>query len=169
MSAQRDGAPLTVIAIGGGGPFAFSAAHAGLHGGQFEPLHGHSFTVTLRLHGEPGEDGMVCDFTAAKKTLAAAIAPLRRRTLMPAAPPGGRCEHEGSQVVIECGDSLYSLPARDVVLLPVPNTTTEQIAAWLLAQVMPALAAPGVRLAELVLAEAADTSATVTARPGGAP
>ena len=160
---------LTMITVGGDGTFAFSAAHAGLHGGQFEPLHGHSFTVTLRLHGEPDEAGMVCDFTGAKKALAAAIAPLRRRTLMPAAPPGGRCEREGSQVVIECGGSLYSLPARDVVLLPVPNTTTELIAAWLLAQVMPALAAPGVQLAELVLAEAADTSATVTARPGGSP
>lgn len=169
MTAPRPGAPLTVITIGGGGQFAFSAAHAGLHGGQFEPLHGHSFTVTLRLHGEPDEAGMVCDFTDAKKALAAAIAPLKRRTLMPAAPPGGRCEREGSQVVVECGGSLYSLPARDVALLPVPNTTTEQIAAWLLAQVMPALGAPGVRLAELVLAEAADTSATVTARPAGAP
>ena len=56
-----------------------------------------------------------------------------------------------------------------MVLLPLPNTTTEQVAAWLLAQVMPALGAPGVHLAELVLAEAADTSATVTARPAGAP
>jgi 6-pyruvoyl-tetrahydropterin synthase len=169
VTAPRDGVPLTVITIGGGGPFAFSAAHAGLHGGQFEPLHGHSFTVTLRLHGKPDEAGMVCDFTDAKKALAAAVAPLRRRTLMPAAPPGGRCERDGSQVIIECVDSLYSLPAKDVVLLPVPNTTTEQIAAWLLAQVMPALCAPGVRLAELVLAEAADTSATVSARPGGGP
>jgi hypothetical protein len=34
---------------------------------------------------------------------------------------------------------------------------------------MPALSAPGVRLAELVLAEAADASATVSARPGGGP
>ena len=160
---------LTMITVGGDGTFAFSAAHAGLHDGQFEPLHGHSFTVTLRLHGEPDEAGMVCDFTGAKKALAVAIAPLKRRTLMPAAPPGGRCEREGSQVVIECGDSFYSLPARDVVLLPVPNTTTEQLAAWLLARVMPALAAPGVRLAELVLAEAADTSATVLARLGDVP
>ena len=169
MTAPQAGNPLTVITIGGGGPFAFSAAHAGLHGGQFEPLHGHSFTVTLRLHGEPDETGMVCDFTGVKQALAAAIAPLKRRTLMPAALPGGRCEREGSQVVIECGDSFYSLPARDVVLLPVPNTTTEQLAGWLLAQVMPALAAPGVRLAELVLAEASDTSATVSARPGRVP
>ena len=33
--------PLTVITVGGDGKFAFSAAHAGLHDGEFEPLHGH--------------------------------------------------------------------------------------------------------------------------------
>jgi 6-pyruvoyl-tetrahydropterin synthase len=156
--------PLTVITIGGSGKFAFSAAHAGLHDGEFEPLHGHSFTVTLRLHGEQDDAGMVCDFTAAKNALAAVIAPLRRRTLMPARLAGGRCEQDGGQVVIEYGDKLYSLPAGDVMLLPVTNTTTEQIAGWLLGELVPALTAPGLRLAELVLAEAPDTAATVTAR-----
>jgi 6-pyruvoyltetrahydropterin/6-carboxytetrahydropterin synthase len=151
-----------MITIGGNGTFAFSAAHAGLHDGELEPLHGHTFTVTLRLHGDPDEAGMVCDFTAAKNALTTAIAPLKRRTLMPAAPSGGRCAHEGRQVVIECGTRLYSLPADDVVLLPVANTTTEQIAAWLLRQVLPALGQPGLRRAELILAEAPDTSATVT-------
>ena len=158
--------PLTVISVGGDGKFAFSAAHAGLHDGEFEPLHGHSFTVTLRLHGEPDEAGMVCDYTDAKNALAAVIAPLKRRTLMPAKLPDGRCEQDGDQVVIACGAKRYSLPAGDVVLLPVSNTTTEQIAAWLLTELTPALTAPGLRLAELILAEAPDTSATVSTRLG---
>jgi 6-pyruvoyl-tetrahydropterin synthase len=161
--------PSTVITIGGDGTFAFCAAHAGLHDGEFEPLHGHTFAVTLRLHGDPDEAGMVCDFAAAKNALTAAIAPLKRRTLMPAVPPGGRCYREGSQVVVECGTKLYSLPADDVVLLSVANTTTEQIAAWLLGQVLPALDTPGLRRAELVLSEAADTSAAVTAVLEAAP
>jgi len=159
----------TVITIGGDGKFTFSAAHAGLHCGEFEPLHGHSFTVTLRLHGEQDETGMVCDFTDVKNALAQAIAPLKRRTLMPAAPPGGRCDREAGQVVIACGAKLYSLPADDVVLLPVRNTTTEQIAAWLLDQVLPVLGKPGLRQAELILAEAPDTSAAVTAYLGETP
>jgi 6-pyruvoyltetrahydropterin/6-carboxytetrahydropterin synthase len=158
-----------MIAIGGDGTFAFCAAHAGLHDGELEPLHGHTFTVTLRLYGDPDEAGMVCDFTAAKSALAAAIAPLKRRTLMPAALPGGRCDRDGSQVVIECGSRLYSLPADDVVLLPVVNTTTEQLAAWLLSQVLPALGQPGLRRAELVLSEAPDTSVAVTAILEAAP
>jgi 6-pyruvoyl-tetrahydropterin synthase len=84
-----------MIAVGGDGTFAFSAAHAGLHDGQFEPLHGHSFTVTLRLHGEPDLTGMVCDFGAVKAALAAVITPLRRRTLMPARPLAQLSSHAG--------------------------------------------------------------------------
>jgi 6-pyruvoyl-tetrahydropterin synthase len=156
---------LTMITVGGDGTFAFSAAHAGLHNGQFEPLHGHSFTVTLRLHGEPDQTEMVCDFSVIKAALAAVIGPLRRRTLMPARPPGGTCTHQDGQVIVASGTKHYSLPADDVVLLPVTNTTTEAIAAWLLDQLLSRMDAPGVRLAELVLAEAADTSVTVSAQP----
>jgi 6-pyruvoyl-tetrahydropterin synthase len=157
------------ITIGGDGTFAFSAAHAGLHGGEFEPLHGHSFTVMLCLRGTPDETGMICDFTGVKKALAAAIAPLKRRTLMPASSPACRDYREATQVVIECGSKRYSLPAEDVVLLPVANTTTEAIAGWLLAQVLPALSVPGLRRAELTLAEASDTCATAAVDLGGVP
>jgi 6-pyruvoyl-tetrahydropterin synthase len=155
-----------VITVGGEGKFAFSAAHAGLHDGEFEPLHGHSFAVTVRLHGDPDDAGMICDFGTFKAALAAVIAPLRRRTLMPARPPGGRSWCQDGQAVIECGAKRYALPAGDVVLLPVVNTTTEAIAAWLLRQLMPLLDAPAVRLVELTLAESSDASVTVTARPG---
>ena len=159
---------LTQITIGGAGAFEFSAAHAGLHDGEFEPLHGHTFTVTLHLHGAVDDAGMVTDFTAAKKALAAAIDPLRRRTLMPAVLPGGRCTTGGSQILVQCGAKRYSLPAGDVALLPVPNTTTEALAGYLLSQVLPDLDPDRVQLAELTLAEASDTAATVRARPGAA-
>lgn len=152
------------ITIGGTGPFQFCAAHAGLHDGEFEPLHGHTFTVTLRLHGELDDWGMLTDFQAVKKALTEAIEPLRRRTLMPAQPPGGHCRTEDGQLFIECGTKRYSLPAGDVTLLPMPNTTTESIAAHLFDQVLPQLRhAPVLLRAELTLAEAADTTATVSA------
>lgn len=156
------------ITIGGDGTFAFSAAHAGLHDGEFEPLHGHSFTVTLCLHGIPGESGMICDFTEVKKALAAAITPLKRRTLMPARSPACRDYRDGGQIVIECGAKTYSLPAGDVMLLPIANTTTEAIAGYLLEQVG-AVLPEGLQRAELTLAEASDTRATAAVDLGGAP
>jgi 6-pyruvoyl-tetrahydropterin synthase len=156
------------ITIGGGGVFEFSAAHAGVHDGEFEPLHGHTFTVTLRLHGTADEAGMITDFSAVKNALAAAIGPLRRRTLMPAVIPGGQRTEEGSQVMIECGAKQYSFPAGDVLFLPVSNTTTEALAGYLLSQILPHLDGARIQLAELTLAEASDTSATACARPGTA-
>lgn len=157
---------LTVITIGGTGRFTFCAAHAGLHNGQLEPLHGHSYIVTLRLHGGLDQAGMVCDFGEVKAALTAVIAPLRRRTLMPARLPGGSCRQHDGQIMIDCGATHYSLPASDVTLLPVANTTTEAIAGWLLAQLTARLHPPDVQLAELVLAEAPGTSVTVAAQPG---
>ena len=158
---------VTMITVGGDGTFTFCAAHSGLHGGQFEPMHGHSYAVTLRLHGGLDQARMVCDFSVVKEALTAVIAPLRRRTLMPAQPLGGRCARQGGQVIIECGGKRYSLPAQDVVLLPVANTPTEALAAYLLAELMLRLDAPALELAELILAEAPGRSATAAVRPGG--
>jgi 6-pyruvoyl-tetrahydropterin synthase len=147
-----------------GEPFEFSAAHAGLHDGQFEPLHGHTYTVGLRLHGDANATGMLTDFRVIKQALREAITPLRRRTLMPQHPPGGSCRVEDGQVFIECGATRFSLPAAHVTLLPVANTATEAIAGWLLSQLLSHLKdEPGLTRVDLTLAEASDTSATVTA------
>ncbi|WP_243772738.1 6-pyruvoyl trahydropterin synthase family protein [Actinomadura barringtoniae] len=148
----------------GGGPFVFSAAHAGLHEGEFEPLHGHTFSVTARLIGGLDEAGMVVDFHLVKDALAAVIAPLRRRTLMPTRPLGGSCWREDDQIFIECGLKRYSLPVQDVVLLPVVNTTTEAIAAYLLQQFLTRIDDDlRIERVELTLSEAPDTAATAAA------
>jgi 6-pyruvoyl-tetrahydropterin synthase len=147
----------------------FCAAHTGLHDGEFEPLHGHTFAVTLRLSGNLDNNGMLAEFQLVKKALAEAIAPLRRRTLMPAHSAHGPRVPQDGQVSIAYGTKRYSLPAQDVTLLPVVNTTTEALAAHLLTQVLPTVRSePGVARAELTLAEAPDTAATAifTAEPG---
>jgi 6-pyruvoyl-tetrahydropterin synthase len=156
----------------GGGPFVFSAAHAGLHAGEFEPMHGHTFTVTVALTGDLDGAGVVTDFSVVKDALGEVIAPLRKRTLMPAQPPGGSCVAEDGQIFVECGAKRYSLPSSDVMLLPLVNTTTEAIAGYLLDQLLPVLMCQDrVRRVELRLAEAPDTTAyasvdLATARSG---
>jgi 6-pyruvoyl-tetrahydropterin synthase len=157
------------ITIGANGEFRFAAAHSGLHGGELEPLHGHTYLVTLTLEGDPDEAEMVCDFADAKEALSQVIAPLKRRTIMPARLPGGTVTTRDGQVIVECGRKHYSLPAEDVVLLPVPNTTTEALAGWLLEQLTAGdwFRLPGIRSAELVLQESPAASGTARARLGG--
>jgi len=147
----------TTVEIGRG-EFGFSAAHTGLHDGEFEPLHGHTFQVTLRLSGEPDTDGMLIDFSEVKAALREAIAPLRRRTLMPGQSPEARITPEGNTVSISAGRKRYVLPAEDVTVLPLVNTATEAIAGYLLERVLPFLHGYGVTTVELELSEAPDTS-----------
>jgi 6-pyruvoyltetrahydropterin/6-carboxytetrahydropterin synthase len=144
----------------GRGEFGFSAAHAGLHDGEFEPLHGHTFQVALRLSGIPGDDGMLIDFGTVKAALRDAIAPLRRRTMMPGHAPQVSIASENNTVSIVAGRKRYVLPAEDVVVLPLVNTTTEAIAGYLLDRVLPCLHGRGVTTVELEVSEAPDTSAT---------
>lgn len=144
----------------GCGEFVFSAAHAGVHDGALEPLHGHTFQVTLRLSGAVGADGMLIDFSAIKAALRQAIAPLRRRTLMPGCAPDVLITAENDTLAIVAGDKRYVLPAEDVIVLPLVNTTTEAIAGYLLDRILPCLQGAGLATVELEICEAPDTSAT---------
>jgi len=123
----------TVIEIGRG-EFTFCAAHTGLHADGFEPLHGHTFVVTVRLAGEINPAGMVTDFGPVKAALREAITGLRRRTLVATRADGVMVDVGGGRVGFGYGDKHYDLPASDVALLPLVNTTTEAIAGYLLDQ-----------------------------------
>jgi 6-pyruvoyl-tetrahydropterin synthase len=124
----------TSITIGSNGEFRFSAAHSGIHRGEMERLYGHTYLGELTLTGDVDAAGMICDFADIEEALARVIAPLKKRTIMPERVPGGSVTVEGFQVLIRCGYKFYSLPADDVVLLPVDNTTTEALAGWILGQ-----------------------------------
>lgn len=150
---------LTTVEVGRG-EFGFSAAHTGLHDGEFEPLHGHTFQVALRLLGTPGDDGMLLDFGEIKAALREAIAPLRRRTMMPGRAPEVLITSENNALSIVAGRKRYVLPAEDVVVLPLVNTTTEAIAGYVLDRVLPYLHGYGLTTVELEISEAPDTSAT---------
>lgn len=152
----------------GGSDFRFCAAHTGLHGGEFEPLHGHTYVPVLALNGMTDAAGMVLDFRTVKAALRDVIAPLRSRTLLADRAAGVSLERDGSSVRMHCGAKVYVLPAEDVVVLPVGNTTTEELAAYLLDQLVPRLLGAGVRQAELTLSESPGTSATVAALIDGA-
>lgn len=143
----------------GGGEFSFCAAHTGLHEDGFEPLHGHTFTVTLRLAGPVDARGMVADFGPLKAALRRAIAPLRRRTLIATAVSEAPVTVDGQRVRFGDVDKHYDLPAGDVALLPLANTTTEAIAEHLLSQVCVGVA--GLDWIELTLAEAPDVAVTI--------
>ncbi|HET9256878.1 MAG TPA: 6-carboxytetrahydropterin synthase [Pseudonocardiaceae bacterium] len=143
--------------------FGFYAAHIALYNGEAEPLHGHTFQVALRVSGEPDASGMVAEFSTIRPAMRDAVAPLRRRTLVPGHAPELRITPDGDSLSITCGRKRYLLPAEDVTVLPLVNTTLEALAGHLLSQVLPQLRNAGLVAAELEISELPGTLATARA------
>jgi 6-pyruvoyl-tetrahydropterin synthase len=154
--------PLVRAHVGGAG-WDFPAAHTGLHAGVLEPLHGHTYQVTLTVHGAPDQAGMVADFGVLKHHLREVIAPLKRRTLIAVSAPGLAIEQASrGQIQVRGGDACFALPRSWLALLPITATTTEALAAYLAEQLGRRAVAfcPAVVRLELTLAESAECSAT---------
>jgi 6-pyruvoyltetrahydropterin/6-carboxytetrahydropterin synthase len=140
--------------------FGFYAAHITVYNGEAEPLHGHTFHVTLRTSGEPDASGMVGEFSKIKPAMQSAVARLRRRTLVPGYAPELQITQNNNSLSIIAGRKQYVLPIEDVTMLPLVNTTLEALAGYLLGQLLPQLHTTGLVAAELRIAELPGTSAT---------
>lgn len=124
----------------------FSAAHFSVIDGVAERLHGHNYRVSLRARGRVGAEGTVVDFHALKAVLRAACGELDERTLLPSRSPTVRVAQDGERFTVETDERRYVLPAEDVRLLPIANTTCECLAAHLLGVVRERLGSVPVRL-----------------------
>lgn len=163
--AQANARTLVCARIGGQG-WDFNAAHTGLHGGVFEPLHGHTYQVELAVWGPPDESGMVADFRLLKEQLRQILAPLKRRTLIATQVPGVTVEETGKgQVRVSDGRASFALPKSWVALLPTSGTSTEALASYLVAELARRLgpACPDIERLELALAESAECAAVAQA------
>lgn len=165
IAVQASASPLVRARVGGVG-WDFNAAHTGLHEGVFEPLHGHTYQVSLVVWGLPDASGMVADFRVLKQHLREVIAPLKRRTLIALDTPGVRVEAvDAGQLRVTGGGACFSLPGSWATLLPIAGTSTEALACYLVAELARRLgvACPAVERLELTLTESAECAATAEA------
>lgn len=110
---------------------SFSAAHfIAYEGGESERLHGHNYRISARISGSRNEYGYVYDFVALGARIEELAGELDHRLLLPARSPWIDVQESGDSVQVTSGDRRYRFPRGDVVLLPVENTTTENLAAW---------------------------------------
>jgi 6-pyruvoyltetrahydropterin/6-carboxytetrahydropterin synthase len=136
--------------------FNFASAHFLVFAdGAREELHGHNYQVRVRFTGAIGPDDMLLDFFRLKPIVKAACDTLDHRTLLPT-----ECERLDVREVDEHVEATYSrpdggqdrflFPARDVVLLPLRNTSTERLAEHLARHILEAVRAdsPNVKLTD---------------------
>ena len=112
--------------------FKFSAAHFLIFpDGSAERLHGHNYRVRVRLGAELSPFGLVLDFKAVKPLVRAICDRLDEHWLVPGEHADLRVTRRaGGPTEVRYRDRVYSAPADDVLVLPINNTSSENLATW---------------------------------------
>ncbi len=151
--------------------FNFCVAHFLIFDAEHrEPLHGHNYRVAVSIEGELGPEGLVLDFIAVKPLVRALCEQVDHHTVFPARSPHLTIAESEGQVVVRFGAERFALPASDVVLLPIENTSVEHFARWFGEHLFESLREKGlaerVRCLEVEVSESAGQAAYCARRFG---
>ncbi len=112
--------------------FNFGSAHFLLFpDGSREELHGHNYQVAVEVHGELTEGDVVLDFIPFKPIVKACCDELDHLTLLPAKSRWLRIDAGEREVEVWHGDDRFVFPRKDVLILPISNTSSERLAEYL--------------------------------------
>lgn len=134
----------------------FSASHfITFDAERCESVHGHDYRVSVRIEGDANAFGYIVDFDWVRKVVRELIVPWDHHLLLPTAHPRMRVLAHDAAVEVLFADRRWVFPQSDCVLLPVVNTTAEELCRVLAERFRGRLAAANVRTrsAELELTE----------------
>jgi 6-pyruvoyltetrahydropterin/6-carboxytetrahydropterin synthase len=134
----------------------FAAAHfITFAGHRCETLHGHNYRASVVVEGGiDAESWYVLDFSALKKLMRRLTAELDHRVLLPRDNPKLAISADAESVRVAFdGQPRYVFPARDCVILPIPNTTVEMLAQYLTGRVRAELGVVNVKAIEIAVEE----------------
>lgn len=122
--------------------FEFTAGHFITYAGQCETLHGHNYRVEVQLGGENGPDAYLFNFSDLKPLVRAECQALDHKMLLAAANDALKYNYlDEQEIEVRYGARRYVFPVAEVAMLPVRNTTAEELAAYLLHRVRQGLIA----------------------------
>ena len=110
----------------------FSAAHFLIFpDGSAERLHGHNYKVTVAIETQLDAHGLVVNFKEIKPMVRQLCDELDEHLLIPGEHPVLRAtEIEGGQMEIRYLQRRYLVPRDEVIVLPIGNTSAENLATW---------------------------------------
>lgn len=111
----------------------FSVAHFLIFpDGSQERLHGHNYRVTLELEAGLDEHGLVLDFIEVKPVVRDLCDELDEHWIIPGEHPVlTHAVREDGVMEVRYRDSYYAAPAGDCIVLPINNTSAENLSAWI--------------------------------------
>lgn len=125
--------------------FNFASAHFLIFAdGAREELHGHNYQVRVKILGEIGPGDMVVDFCRLKPKVKSFCDELDHKTILPRDSARLTIEdldEDHLQVFFKRNDGgrdRFVFPRRDVLVLPIANTSTERLAEYLGAKILAA-------------------------------
>jgi 6-pyruvoyltetrahydropterin/6-carboxytetrahydropterin synthase len=116
--------------------FNFASAHFLIFAdGRREPLHGHNYQVSVAMEGELDRAGVVLDFITFKPLVKEVCDALDHRTLIQTNSSTIQVRQGAKEIEIVHKKQRLVLPRRDVILLPITNTSTELLAEYIAGQI----------------------------------
>lgn len=107
----------------------FAAAHFLPEMGKCERLHGHNYYVTAELSAAPGTDNTVIDFNSINPIIKRICDGLDHRILLARDDARVRLVVTEREIEAIVGSKRFVFPREDCVILPLPATTVELLAA----------------------------------------
>ncbi|MDB5080855.1 MAG: 6-pyruvoyl tetrahydrobiopterin synthase [Chloroflexi bacterium] len=115
--------------------FDFSAGHFITYKGECETIHGHNYRVEVQIGGDNGPDRFVYNFSDLKPVVKEECSFLDHRMLLAMKNPLIQYQQTEDEVVVRFEKRRYIFPIEEVALLPVENTTAEELAAYLVGRI----------------------------------
>ena len=132
----------------------FSAAHFLIFpDGTAERLHGHNYKVSVEVHTELNQHGLVLNFREIKPLVRDLVDGLDEHLLIPGEHPVLTWRKIDGSIEILYRERRYLIPEEDVIVLPITNTSAENLAGYLGRKLHGLIAErwPAVRVRKLVM------------------
>jgi 6-pyruvoyltetrahydropterin/6-carboxytetrahydropterin synthase len=153
--------------------FKFSSAHFLIFDEKSaERLHGHNYQVAVDLKvpaSFESELGYFVDFNVFKKHIKARLDLWDEHILLPAQQAEMRFVKEGKGLHVHFRERHYLFPENEVILLPITNTSVEQLSSILAADFLEAFRSYGVRQVRVRVEETRGQGASTIAALDGGP
>jgi 6-pyruvoyltetrahydropterin/6-carboxytetrahydropterin synthase len=119
-----------------GGKNSFAASHFLVEMGKCERLHGHNYSVTVEVCGEPDSNGVVIDFNVLNPVVGEICNSLDHRVLIAKNDKRYKLSVGKSEVEVTFDDRRFVFPRKDCVILPVDATTVEKMSCFILGKII---------------------------------
>jgi len=118
----------------------FSSAHMIKGHEKCGKLHGHTYAIHARVYGEKDKDGFIVDFSMIKSALRKIADQLDHKVLIPE--KNTSFDEGEKEIKISINEKHYVIPKEDCFLLPIESVTVENLAEYVLDELIDRLSLP---------------------------